>query len=106
MKTTVEKRSIQSAAGSMVVAAGLGATFAKLVGSEAIHGGMLGAGIAVCYVLFKSKTVLKPFVEPKDDDYLGSKDTASLIYDGKKDYQELTLEPKWRTMEFADLSRY
>ena len=70
-----------------------------------LGGGLLGAGVAISYILLKADVVLKPFSPPQEGEYLGNEDKASLIYDGKEDYQKLTLETKWKTLEFHDLSR-
>ncbi len=92
--------------GTLVAGAGVGAALAGVLAPEMLRTAMLiGTGIGACCILLKSDTVLMPFVMPKDDVYTGSEDRASLVYDGKSDYQELTLEPKWKTIEIADLAR-
>ncbi len=106
VKTTLEKQSIFSAVGTLVVGAGVGAALAGVLAPEFLRTAtLIGTGIGACYVLLKSDTALKPFVMPEDDVYTGSEDRASLVYDGKSDNQKLTLEPKWKTIEFTDLSR-
>lgn len=106
VKTTLEKQSIFSKVGTLVVGAGVGAALAGVFAPEVLRAAtLIGAGIGACCILLKSDTVLRPFVMPEDDVYTGSKDRASLVYDGKSDYQELTLEPKWKTIEFTDLAR-
>ena len=92
--------------GALVVGAGFGAALAGVFAPEFLKtSALIGAGIGACSVLLKSDTALRPFVMPEDGVYIGSEDRASLVFDGKKDYQKLTLEPKWKTIEFTDIAR-
>ena len=92
--------------GTLVAGAGLGAALAGVLAPEWLKtAALIGSGLGVCYVLTKSDTALRPFIMPEEGVYMGSEDRASLVYDGKRDYQKLTLEPKWKTIEFTDLSR-
>jgi hypothetical protein len=108
VKSTVEKPTLSSSIGTVAVGASLGAALTGLLASNQLSslicGGLLGAGMATSCLFLKADVTLKPFQTPQEGVYLGHEDKASLIYDGKGDYQELSLEPKWKTIEFNDLS--